>query len=177
MTLKRFRGIAPRIHPTAFIEESAQIVGDVELGEGSSVWFNTVIRGDVNPIRIGARTNVQDLTMIHVMSQKFGTTIGDEVTVGHHVVLHGCTLGSRILVGMGAILMDGVVVGDDCLIAAGALLTPGTKVPNGSLVVGSPAKVKRPLTDDERAFLRQSAQNYVGYAAQYRQDLGSADEK
>ncbi len=168
MAIRSFRGHAPQLHPSCFVEDSAQVIGDVVLGEGASVWFNCVVRGDVNPIRIGARTNIQDLTMIHVQSHKFGTTIGEDVTVGHHVVLHGCTVGSRVLVGMGAILMDGVVVGDDCIIAAGALLTPGTQIPAGSLVLGSPAKVKRPLTAEERAHLVASAQNYVQYAQEHK---------
>jgi carbonic anhydrase/acetyltransferase-like protein (isoleucine patch superfamily) len=167
MTLRAFKGMMPRIHPTCFIEASAQVIGDVDIGEQSSIWFNTVVRGDVNRIRIGRRTNVQDLCMIHVFHDKYPTTIGDEVTVGHHVVLHGCTVGSRVLVGMGAVLMDGVEVEDDCIIAAGALLTPGTRVPSGMLAVGSPARAKRPLTQDERAWLAQSAANYVGYAATY----------
>ncbi|MBX5484877.1 MAG: gamma carbonic anhydrase family protein [Myxococcaceae bacterium] len=171
MAQRTFAGKSPVIPSSCFIEASAQIVGDVTIGEESSVWFNSVIRGDVNPIRIGARTNIQDLTMVHVLSQRFGTAIGDDVTVGHHVVLHGCTIGNRVLVGMGAVVMDGVQGGDDCIIGAGALLTPGTVIPPGSLVVGSPAKVKRPLTDDERAYLVQSARNYVGYAQQYRREL------
>lgn len=173
MTVRSFRGKTPKIPGSCFIEPSAQLIGDVELGEASSVWFNSVLRGDVNPIRIGARTNIQDLTMVHVMSQKFGTTIGDDVTVGHHVVLHGCTVGSRVLIGMGAILMDGVEVGDDCIIAAGALLTPGTIVPAGSLAVGSPAKVRRPLTVEERTWLTESAQNYVGYAKEHAAELAA----
>jgi carbonic anhydrase/acetyltransferase-like protein (isoleucine patch superfamily) len=168
MSFRTFRGLSPRVHPSCFIEESATLVGDVELGEDSSVWFNSVVRGDVNPIRIGRRTNIQDLSMVHVLSKKFGTAIGDDVTVGHHVVLHGCTIGNRVLVGMGAIVMDGVEVGDDCIIGAGALLSPGTKVPPGSLVVGSPAKVRRPITDEERAWLLQSASNYVGYAREHQ---------
>lgn len=172
MTTRSFRGKAPLIPASCFIEESAQIIGEVVFGEESSVWFNSVVRGDVNPIRIGARTNIQDLSMVHVLSHKFGTVIGDDVTIGHHVVLHGCTIGSRVLVGMGAILMDAVEVGDDCLIAAGALLTPGTKIPAGSLVIGSPAKVKRALNDEERAHLVQSAQSYVGYAREYRNERG-----
>ena len=168
MPLRTFRGVSPRIHESCFIENSAQVVGDVEIGEDSSVWFNTVIRGDVNPVRIGRRTNVQDLSLIHVLSQRHGTTVGDDVTIGHHVVLHGCQLGSRVLVGMGAILLDGVTVGDDCIIAAGALVTPGTVIPSGSLVMGSPAKVKRPLTEAERSTLVTSALNYVGFAREYR---------
>lgn len=166
--IRAFRGQLPRIPESCFIEDSAHIIGDVILGEDSSVWFNTIVRGDVNPIRIGARTNIQDLTMVHVLSKKHGTTIGDDVTVGHHVVLHGCTVGNRALVGMGAILMDGVVVGDDCIVAAGALLTPGTTIPSGHLAIGSPAKVGRRLKDEEKAFLKQSARNYVEYALEHR---------
>lgn len=170
MAIRSFRGITPTLHESCFIEGSAQIVGDVELGEDSSVWFNAVVRGDVNPIRIGRRTNIQDLTMVHVLSRRFGTQLGDDVTVGHHVVLHGCRIGSRVLVGMGAIVMDDVEVGDDCIVGAGSLLTPGTRVPPGSLVVGSPAKVRRALTAEERSFLLQSARNYVEYAREYRAD-------
>ncbi|WNG36900.1 gamma carbonic anhydrase family protein [Archangium minus] len=168
MALRRFKDKTPRVHPSCFIEDSAQVIGDVELGEDSSVWFNSVLRGDVNPIRIGQRTNIQDLTMIHVTSNRYTTNIGDDVTVGHHVVLHGCTVGNRVLVGMGAIVMDGVEIGDDCIIGAGTLLTPGTKIPPGSLVVGSPGKVKRTLTDEERAFLLESAKHYVHTAADHR---------
>lgn len=168
MALKRFREQFPRVHPSCFVEDSAQVIGDVELGEDSSVWFNSVLRGDVHAIRIGQRTNIQDLTMIHVTSGRFSTTIGDDVTVGHHVVLHGCTVGNRVLVGMGAVVMDGVEIGDDCIIGAGSLLTPGTRIPPGSLVVGSPGKVKRPLSDEERAFLLESARHYVRTAAEHR---------
>jgi len=166
--IRPFRGKTPRIPESCFVEESAQVIGDVELGEGASIWFNCVVRGDVNPIRIGRRTNVQDLSLIHVLSHRQGTTLGDDVTVGHHVVLHGCTVGSRVLVGMGSVLLDGVEVGDDCLIAAGALLTPGTKIPPGSLVMGSPAKVKRPLDGQERALIRDSAANYVRYGEEHK---------
>ncbi|WP_164018204.1 gamma carbonic anhydrase family protein [Pyxidicoccus trucidator] len=168
MALRPFRGVSPRVHPSCFVEDSAQVVGDVELGEDSSVWFNAVLRGDVNPIRIGKRTNIQDLSLVHVTSQEHGTHVGDDCTVGHHVILHGCIVGNRVLVGMGATLMDGVEVGDECIIGAGTLLTPGTKVPPGSLVVGSPGKVKRPITEEEREFLRLSAQHYVQLAAEHR---------
>jgi carbonic anhydrase/acetyltransferase-like protein (isoleucine patch superfamily) len=170
MSVRPFQGVHPKIHPSCFIEASAHIIGDVEIGEESSIWFNTVVRGDVNAIRIGRRTNIQDLCMVHVLKNRYATHLGDEVTVGHHVVLHGCRVGSRVLVGMGAVLMDDVEVGDDCIIAAGALLSPGTRVPSGHLALGSPAKVKRPLTAEERAWLAQSAANYVGYAAQYKQE-------
>ncbi len=168
MAIRAFKGVTPRVPESAFVEQSAQVLGDVELGEESSIWFNTVLRGDVNAIRVGRRTNIQDLCMVHVTSKRFPTTIGDEVTVGHHVVLHGCTIGNRVLVGMGAIVMDGVEVGDECIVGAGALLTPGTKVPSGSLVVGSPARVKRPITDEERAFLKVSADGYVNNARDHR---------
>ncbi|MFB1482712.1 gamma carbonic anhydrase family protein [Corallococcus sp. RDP092CA] len=168
MALRPFRGVSPRVHPSCFVEDSAQVVGDVELGEDSSIWFNSVLRGDVNSIRIGKRTNIQDLTMVHVTSQGDATTVGDDCTVGHRVILHGCLVGHRVLVGMGAILMDGVEVGDDCIIGAGTLLTPGTKIPPGMLVVGSPGKVKRPLHDGEREFLVQSALHYVHVAAEHR---------
>jgi carbonic anhydrase/acetyltransferase-like protein (isoleucine patch superfamily) len=170
MTVRAFQGVSPVIPASCFIETSAQIIGDVRMGEGSSVWFNSVVRGDVNAIRIGQRTNIQDLSMIHVLKDRFATHLGDDVTVGHHVVLHGCRIGNRVLVGMGAVVMDDVEVGDDCIIAAGALLTPGTKIPSGMLAVGRPAKPLRPVTDSERAWLVQSAQNYVGYARQYLDD-------
>jgi len=168
MALRAFRGVSPRIHPSCFVDDSAQVVGDVELGEGSSIWLNTVLRGDVNPIRVGLRTNLQDLSLVHVTGGRSSTRIGDDVTVGHHVVLHGCTVGNRVLVGMGSILLDEVEVGDDCIIGAGTLLTPGTKVPPGSMVMGSPGKVKRPLTEAERDFLLMSAHHYVELADEYR---------
>lgn len=167
MSIRTFKGIRPKIPASCFIDESAVIIGDVELGEEASVWLNTVIRGDVNFIRIGARTNVQDLSMVHVQSGKHPTVLGDDVTVGHHVVLHGCTVGHRVLVGMGAVLMDGVEVGDDCIIGAGALLTPGTRIPSGSLVMGSPGKVRRAVTPEEKAWLIDSARRYVAYSREF----------
>ncbi len=166
--IRPFRGHTPIIPASCFVEDSAQVIGDVELGEGASIWFNSVVRGDVNPIRIGRRTNIQDLCLVHVQSSLQGTKVGDDVTVGHHVVLHACTVGNRVLVGMGAILLDGSEVGDDCIIGAGALITPGTKIPAGSLVLGSPAKVKRPLLPEERKSLLESAEHYARYAEEYR---------
>jgi len=166
--LRSFRDVLPRVHPTAFIDESAQVIGDVEIGEESSVWMGVVVRGDVNRIRIGRRTNVQDGTIVHVMIRTHPTTIGDNVTIGHGAIVHGCTIGNRTLVGMGAIVLDGVEVGDECLIGAGALLTPGTRIAAGQLVVGSPAKAVRPLTAEERASLVISAANYARVAAEYR---------
>lgn len=161
--------VPPRIDPSAFVEASARIVGDVVLGPECSVWYFALIRGDVGSIRIGRRTNVQDHVVIHCTRNKASTTIGDEVSIGHRAVLHGCTVGDRVLVGMGAILMDGVEIGDDCIVGAGALVTPGTCIPAGSLVVGSPGRVKRPLEEGERAFLKASAANYVGYSHAYRE--------
>jgi carbonic anhydrase/acetyltransferase-like protein (isoleucine patch superfamily) len=149
------------------VDPSAQIIGNVLLGEESSAWFNSVIRGDVHAIQIGRRTNIQDLCLVHVSKDKYGTQVGDDVTVGHHVVLHGCQVGNRVLIGMGAILMDNVSVEDDCVIGAGALLTPGTRIASGSLALGSPAKVKRTLSSSERAWILRSATNYVGYAKEY----------
>jgi carbonic anhydrase/acetyltransferase-like protein (isoleucine patch superfamily) len=163
-----YKGVAPQIDPSAFVQPSAQIIGDVVIGAQSSVWFNAVIRGDVHFIRIGARTNIQDNATIHVTNGRWPTVLGDDVTVAHAVVLHGCRVGDRCLIGIGAIILDGVEIADDCLIAAGSLLTPGTKIPAGQLVMGRPAKAVRPLGPDELAHLRQSAANYVGYAEAYK---------
>lgn len=162
-----FKKIWPKIHETAFIAPSADIIGDVVIGEYSSVWFQVVIRGDVNDIRIGNRTNIQDHSMLHVTRKTSPLRIGDEVTIGHRVMVHGCTVGDRILIGMGAILMDDCVIGDDCIIGAGALVTKGFQVPAGSVVFGSPSKVIRPINEQERAFLKKSAENYVGDAHEY----------
>jgi gamma-carbonic anhydrase len=166
--IQSFGGTSPRLHPTAFAAEGSAIIGDVEIGEGSSIWYGTVLRGDVNFIRVGARTNLQDQTVVHVTSRTHPTIIGDDVTVGHRAVLHGCTVKDRCLVGIGAIVLDGAVIGPDAMVGAGALVPPGAVVPPGTLVLGSPAKPKRPLTPEELAFLVQSAANYVGYAARYR---------
>jgi gamma-carbonic anhydrase len=173
--IRPFRGKHPQIHPSAFVEESAQVIGDVWIGAQSSVWFNAVVRGDVFHIRIGERTNVQDGTVIHVTNGTHATVLEDEVTVGHNVTLHGCRVGRGCLVGMGAVVMDGVVVGERSLIAAGALLSPGTVVPPRSLVLGAPAKVKRPLTDEEVASLDLYWQNYVEYTRQYREESGVSE--
>ena len=163
-----FRGIAPRIDPSVFVAASAVVIGDVEIGAGSSLWFHAVVRGDVHRIRIGRGTNIQDHATLHVLTGRAATTVGDDVTVGHGAIVHGCTIGNRTLVGMGAIVLDGVEVGDECLIGAGALLTPGTRIAAGQLVLGSPALAARPLTPDERASLLASATNYAKVAAEYR---------
>jgi len=158
----------PKIHETTFVAPSADIIGEVEIGEQSSVWFQVVIRGDVNWIKIGSRTNIQDASMLHVTRKTSPLKVGDDVTVGHSVTLHGCTVGNRVLVGMGAVVLDDAEIGDDSIIGAGALVTKGKKFPPRSLIVGSPAKVSRELTPEELAFLPKSADNYVKDSAEYR---------
>ena len=165
--IRSFKTTRPTVDPSAYVDQSAQVIGDVHIGAESSVWMNVVIRGDVNHIRIGKRTNIQDLTMIHVMRETHPTIIGDEVTVGHSAVVHGTTIEDRVLIGMGAVLLNGVYIEHDCVIAAGALLTEGTRIPARSLVMGSPGKVKRPLTDEEVAEIRWYADNYVNYRLDY----------
>ena len=165
--VRPYRAMSPRIHPTAYIDTTAQVIGDVEIGEQSSLWMHVVLRGDVNWIRIGRRTNLQDATVVHVMRGTHPTTIGDEVTVGHGAILHGCTVQARCLVGMRALLLNGVEVGSDCIIAAGSLLVEGTKIPARSLVMGSPARVKRALTPEEIASIGDYAERYVGYRLEY----------
>jgi gamma-carbonic anhydrase len=165
--LRSFKNISPTVDKTAYVDDSAQVVGDVHIGAESSVWMNVVIRGDVNHIRIGRRTNIQDLTMVHVMRDVHPTIIGDEVTVGHSAVVHGVTIEDRVLVGMGAVLLNGVHIESDCVIAAGTLLTEGSRIPARSLVMGRPGKVKRSLTDAEVAEIRWYADNYVSYRLDY----------
>lgn len=165
--IRTFQGITPTIPQSCFIEETAVVIGDVVMGEDCSAWFHAVIRGDVNYIRIGDRTNVQDLCMLHVTHDTHPLIIGDDVTIGHNVVLHGCTIQNRVLVGMGAIIMDGAVIGEDSVVGAGALVTENTIVPPKSLILGSPAKVKRPVTEQELTWIRESAQNYIRYSRQY----------
>lgn len=159
--IRNFNGVTPRVDPTAFITDDAIIIGDVEIGEDASVWYGSIVRGDVNYIRIGARTNIQDGTIIHVSSRTHPTVLENEITVGHRVTLHGCHVESGCLIGIGAILMDGVHIGANSLVGAGSLVTPGTQIPQRSLVIGSPARVKRELSDKELAFLDKSWQNYV----------------
>lgn len=165
--LRAYKGVLPRVAAGAYVDESAQVIGDVEVGAESSVWMNVVVRGDVHRIRIGRRTNVQDGTIVHVMRDTNPTTIGDEVTIGHGAVVHGCTIRDRVLVGMGAIILNGVVVGSDSIVAAGTLLPEGMEVPPRSLVMGSPGKVRRPLTDDEVTTITWYANNYVKYRLDY----------
>jgi carbonic anhydrase/acetyltransferase-like protein (isoleucine patch superfamily) len=161
-------GKYPSLGDDVFVAPSAEVIGDVVLGARASVWFGCVVRGDVNDIRIGEETNLQDLTVVHVAAGTWPTHVGPRVTVGHRAVVHGCTVGELCLIGIGAIVMDGAVIGDESLVAAGSLVSPGTTIPPRSLALGSPAKVKRALTDAELKFLRESAANYVGYASLYQ---------
>ena len=166
--IKSFQNLSPKIHETAFITDDAIVIGDVEIGEESSIWFGSVLRGDVNHIRIGARTNVQDGTIIHVSSKTHPTILEDEVTLGHRVTLHGCYIETGCLIGIGAIILDGARVGRNSLVAAGSLLTPNTQIPPRSLVLGSPARVKRELSDDEVKDLERFWRNYVSLSRIYR---------
>ncbi len=168
--IKPYRGVFPRIHPSVYLSDNVYVIGDVEIGEDSSVWFGSVIRGDVNYIRIGKRTNIQDNSVVHVTHDTHPTVIGDNVTVGHRVILHGCTLGNNILVGMGAVIMDGAQVEDFVLIGAGALVTPNKRIPSGVLVAGVPAKIVRDLRDEEIELIKESAQNYVNYKNEYLEE-------
>jgi carbonic anhydrase/acetyltransferase-like protein (isoleucine patch superfamily) len=165
--IRPHRGRLPRVHPSAFVDDSAQVIGEVEIGEDCSIWMCVVVRGDVNWIRIGRRTNVQDGSVVHGMLGTHPTVLGDDVTIGHGSVLHGCTVQDRCLIGMGAILLNGSHVGTDSIVAAGTLLTEDMRVPSRSLVMGSPGRVKRSLTDDEVAGIQAYAERYVGYRLDY----------
>ncbi len=165
--LRAYRGTMPTVHETAYIDESAQVIGDVVIGEDSSIWMLAVIRGDVHEIRIGKRTNVQDGTIIHVMRDTHATHIGDDVTIGHGAIVHGCTIEDRCLIGMGAVLLNGATVGHDSIIAAGTLLVEEAQIPPRSLVMGSPGTVRRSLTDEEVASILDYANRYVGYRLDY----------
>jgi gamma-carbonic anhydrase len=168
--IRGYLGKVPKIGEGVFIAETAQIIGDVEIGDHSSIWFNTVVRGDVFYIRIGKCSNIQDSCVLHVTRDRFATVVGDYVTVAHGVILHGCTIESHCLIGMGAIVMDQVVVGEGSIVGAGALLTMGLQVPPKSLVLGSPAKVVRELSLTEVQGIDRYAQNYLMYKENYLKD-------
>ncbi|QDV75299.1 gamma carbonic anhydrase family protein [Botrimarina mediterranea] len=168
-TILSFRGVWPRLHESVFIADGARIIGDVEIGADSSVWFNAVVRGDVCPIRIGERTNVQDNVTLHVTHDTGPLNIGSRVTIGHNAVLHACTVQDETLIGMGAILLDGCVIESRTLVAAGSLVRQGFVAPSGMLVAGVPAAVKRPLTEDELRNVLESPDNYARYVAAYRE--------
>lgn len=164
--IANFKDKKPVVLQSSFIASNSTVIGNVTLGEYSSVWFGAVIRGDSNAITIGARSNVQDLCVLHV-DHKNQLSIGDDVTVGHRAIIHGCKIGNHVLVGMGAIIMNGAVVGDNCIIGAGALVTEGTVIPERSLVIGFPGKVKRQLTEDEVKMISESAKHYAENAHAY----------
>jgi carbonic anhydrase/acetyltransferase-like protein (isoleucine patch superfamily) len=176
--IRPFQGNFPKIDPSTFIAETAVVIGDVQIGPQSGIWYNCVVRGDVNFIRIGTRSNIQDLSMLHVTHKKDADDpgapliIGDDVTVAHGVTLHGCTVGNGAFIGMQAVVMDNVVVGEGALVGARSLVTEGTVIPPHTLWMGTPARYKRDLTPEEIARLRKSACNYVNYALQYINDAG-----
>jgi carbonic anhydrase/acetyltransferase-like protein (isoleucine patch superfamily) len=165
--LRPYRDVLPRVHATAYIDQSAQVIGDVEVGEESGIWMAAVVRGDVHHIRIGRRSNIQDGTVVHVMRGTHPTTIGDNVTIGHAALIHGCTIEDQCLIGMGAIILNGARIGTGSIVAAGTLVVEGMQVPPRSLVMGSPGKVKRPLTDEEVASIQMYADRYVAYRLDY----------
>ena len=167
MAIYELDGVAPRIPETAWVADSAQVMGDVELAEDVSVWFGVVIRGDTETIRIGARSNIQDASVLHA-DVGLPLIIGDDVTVGHHVTLHGCTVGDGSLIGMGAVVLNGAKIGKGCLVGAGALVTEGKEFADGSMIVGSPARVIRQLTPEQLDGLKLSARNYVENARRFR---------
>jgi carbonic anhydrase/acetyltransferase-like protein (isoleucine patch superfamily) len=162
-----YNGRRPQIPASAYVAESADLIGDVTLGEHASVWFRAVLRGDVHLIRVGARSNVQDGSVLHGMKDRYAVIVGDEVTVGHNVTLHGCTIENLCLIGMGSIILNNARVGEGSIIAAGSLVTEGTVVPPRSLFLGRPAKLVRALADDDLALIRRYAANYVGYKDAY----------
>lgn len=171
MPVFELKGVAPTFGRAVFVAPTATVIGDVVMGDESSLWFGAVARGDVFPIRIGMRTNVQDNAVVHVTGGKAATNIGDDVTVGHLAIVHGCTIGNRCLIGMGSIVLDGAVIEDDCFVAAGALVPPGMRVPARSMVMGRPAKVIRPLDQGDLDLIREASTLYVGYARDYLNDL------
>ncbi|GMV22689.1 MAG: gamma carbonic anhydrase family protein [Acidimicrobiia bacterium] len=168
MAVRPYRGVLPTIALSAFVDESAQVIGDVVIGEESSVWMLTVVRGDVNHIRIGDRSNVQDGTIVHVQHDTHPTLIGNDVTIGHGAIIHGCTIADRVLVGMGATILNGASIGEDCIIAAGTLITENTVIPPRSMVMGAPGKVRRALTARDLAMIKEFAGNYVRYRLDYK---------
>lgn len=167
--LYEFLGSQPQVNMSNFIAPSADLIGDVILGDETSVWFNCTIRGDVNYIRIGAQSNVQDNTCIHVTNQTHPTVIGNQVTIGHSAMIHGCTIKDRVLIGIKSVILDGAIIESDCIIAAGSLVPPGKVMPSGWMCMGSPAKPVRKLTDDEIASIITYSENYMKYSRAYMQ--------
>jgi carbonic anhydrase/acetyltransferase-like protein (isoleucine patch superfamily) len=174
MPIHAFDGHVPKLGRGVFVADTASVIGDVEIGDESSIWYSTVVRGDVMPIRIGARTSIQDGTVIHVTSDFSGTIVGDDCTVGHAAIIHACTVEDFCLIGMGAILLDGCRIGRGSLVGAGALVTPGTDIPPQSLVIGSPAKVRRTINAKEREQIEFGAKHYVELARRYLAGRGQS---
>ncbi len=173
--IRSYRGRMPKVPASAYIDPDCVIIGDVTIGELSSVWPGVVIRGDVNWIRIGSRTNIQDGSVLHVMKDTHPLVLGDQVTIGHGVILHGCTIESRVLIGMGSILLNGAKIGAGSIIAAGTLVPEGTVVPPGSLFMGHPGKFRRALTDEDQASIEAYAQRYVEYSETYKGEVASGE--
>jgi carbonic anhydrase/acetyltransferase-like protein (isoleucine patch superfamily) len=169
--IRPYKGITPRLGARVYVDESAQVIGDVELGDHASVWMCAVIRGDVHSIRIGAYSNVQDNCVIHVFKAQHPTVVADHVTIGHSATVHGCRIDSYCLIGMGATILNEAHVGEESIVAAGSLVPEGMVIPPRSLVMGVPAKFRRQVTEEERAGLRQSAQNYFEYKETYLAEL------
>lgn len=163
-----YKGVRPAVAASAWVAPGAHVIGDVEIGDHSSIWYNCVLRGDVMPIRVGARTNIQDGTVVHVTRGNAGTIIGDEVLIGHMAIIHGCTLMDRSFIGLGSIVMDHCVIEPDGMLAAGALLTPGKRIGTRELWTGRPARFARQLRDDEIARQRRGVAEYVELAAEHR---------
>jgi carbonic anhydrase/acetyltransferase-like protein (isoleucine patch superfamily) len=169
MALYELDKTAPTLGRDVFVADDARVIGDVELGDESSIWFGAVVRGDYMPIRVGARTNIQDNAVLHITAGDAATTLGDDVTIGHAAIIHGCTIESRCLIGMGSIVLDGAVVGEESFVAAGSLVTPGTIIPKRSFAIGRPAKVVRTASDRDIAVVREAAARYVAYAREFRE--------
>lgn len=163
MLIRTFQGKTPQLGARVFVAETAALIGDVEIGDDSSIWYGTVLRGDMFPIRIGARTNIQDNCTLHVTTDTWATILEDEVTVGHGAIVHGCTIGRGSLIGMGSRILDGAVIGEESIIGAGALVTEGMQVPPRSLVLGFPAKIKRSLTEEDLVYLGRFHRHYLEY--------------
>jgi len=169
--IRSFKGIEPTIPASCYVDESAQIIGDVVLGEHASVWMNAVLRGDVHEIRIGAHSNVQDCSVLHGMKQQYGVYVGEYVTVGHSVTLHGCVVEDRCLIGMGSTILNGAKIGAGSIIAAGTLIPEKTIVEPGSLWIGSPGKFRRKLDENDQETIMRYARNYLGYVEEYLREL------
>ena len=171
MPIYSHKGVTPRLGTSVYLAPNASVIGDVVIGDESSIWFGVVVRGDVFPIRIGARTNVQDNAVVHVTNGKAATTIGDDVTIGHLALIHGCTIGHRCLIGMGSIVLDGAIVENECFIAAGSLIPPGMRVESRSLMVGRPARKARTLSDADLEEIRNAGALYMQYARDFATEV------